>query len=177
MTVYTKSVGREKWAQAIKIGDLTEYSLFGWGVTDASQEYESDEETTKYVTQKAGMTINKGYTLTQGVEQTVYVDDPLFKVIDNIRKRQLLGEDASGKLLNVNLYDKPDEDKPALVSGEEFDISITINSFGGSSDDRLPISYTINLNGAPKIGNVALTWGADDITFEFTEEVVPPVGG
>ena len=47
---FLKSQGRERLLQAIKIGGLTEYVEFGWGVTDASIEYESDEETLKFVT-------------------------------------------------------------------------------------------------------------------------------
>ena len=164
---FVKSQGRERLLQAIKLGELTDYTLFGWGVQDASIEYESDEETLKFVTQKAGMTENKGYTLTQAVEQIVYTDDPLFPVIDKIRREQGLGAEASGKLINVNLYDS-DEEQPATVSGEEFDIGITINSFGGASEDKLGISYTINFNGSPKLGNVAITYGAK-LGFAFTE--------
>ena len=164
---YIKSQGRERFAQAIKLGALTDYTLFGWGVQDASIEYESDEDTLKFVVQRAGMTENKGYTLTQAVEQMVYTDDPLFPVIDKIRREQGLGAKASGKLININLYDS-DLEEPASVSGEEFDISVTINSFGGSAEDKLGISYTINFQGSPKLGTVAITY-TPDLKFAFTE--------
>jgi hypothetical protein len=161
---FLKSQGRERLLQAIKIGSLTDYVEFGWGVTDASIEYESDEETLKFVNQKSGMTENKGYTLSQSVEQMVYTDDPLFAPLDKIRKEQSIGAKASGKLLNINLYDS-DEEFPATVTGEEFDIGITITSFGGSSEDKLGIGYTINFNGSPTLGNVAIDYETNKFTF------------
>ena len=169
---FVKSQGRERLLQAIKLGTLEEYTLFGWGVQEASIEYEADEETLKFVTQKSGMTENKGYTLSQSVDQMVYTDDPLFPVIDKIRKEQGIGAKASGKLLNINLYDS-DEEEPASVTGEEFDIGITITTFGGSAEDKLGIGYTINYNSSPKIGNVAITY--KPLKFTFTE--TPAVEG
>lgn len=173
MVQYLKSRQRDRFIQAIKIGTITDYKLFGWGVTDTGIEYESDEETKRFVTQKNGFTENKGYTLSSSVEQEVYVDDPLFPVIDNIRRRLLIGEGARGQMLNCNLY-MQEAEQPATCTGEEFDISITINSFAGPAEDPLSISYTINYQGSPKIGNVALTYGEDEITFAFTPET--PVG-
>ena len=169
---FVKSQGRERLLQAIKLGELEDYTLFGWGVQEASIEYEADEETLKFVTQKSGMTENKGYTLSQSVDQMVYTDDPLFPVIDKIRKEQGIGAKASGQLLNINLYDS-DEEEPAQVSGEEFNIGITITSFGGSAEDKLGIGYTINYNSSPKLGKVAITY--DPLKFTFTE--TPAVEG
>ncbi|WP_300733624.1 hypothetical protein [Pseudomonas sp.] len=162
---FQKSQGRERLLQAIKIGALEEYTLFGWGVQEASIEYEADEETLKFVTQKSGMTENKGYTLSQSVEQMVYTDDPLFPVLDKIRKEQGIGAKASGQLITINLYES-DVEQPASVSGEEFNIGITITSFGGSAEDKLGIGYTINFNSSPKAGTVAITY--DPMSFKFT---------
>ena len=50
---FVKSQGRERLLQAIKLGELADYTLFGWGVQEASIEYEADEETLKFVTQKS----------------------------------------------------------------------------------------------------------------------------
>ena len=166
---FKKSQGRQRFLQAIKVGELTDYTLFGWGVQEATIEYEADEETLRFVTQKSGMTENKGYTLNQSVEQIVYTDDPLFPVIDKIRKEQGIGASAAGKLININLYDS-EEEEPTSVSGEEFDIGITINSFGGASEDKLGISYTINYNGSPVLGKVAIDYETQKFTFtEGTE--------
>lgn len=164
---FVKRQGRERFVQAIKIGKLTDFKLFGFGVEDASITYDTDEETVKWVTQKSGSTINKGYTLTTGVDQVVYTDDPLFEEIDEIRRKQIIGENAQGQLLNINLYDSDDE-QPESVSGELFNIEIVANEFGGQDD--LSIGYTINYQGSPKLGTVAIDYEGDEPVFTFTED-------
>lgn len=174
MAEYIKSKRRDQFLQAMKLGAVVDYKILGWGATDIGIEYEADEETKRYVTQRSGHTINKGYTLSSSVEQEVFTDDPLFAEIDKIRKNQSVGQSARGKLLNVNLYDS-EEEQPASVSGEEFAIEIVVNSFAGPAEDPLSISYTINYQGSPVIGKVALTYEPDgDITFAFTKDVELP---
>lgn len=168
---YIKTQSRDKFLQAIKLGAITDYKVFGWGAPEVSIEYETEEETTRWVVQKAGATRNKGYTLSSSVDIVVLTDDPLFKEFDIIRRGLLTGEKAMGKLLNVNLYDS-DEEAPKSVSGEEFDIQVSINTFGGASEDDLGLSLTINYQGAPTLGQVAITYGEDEPTFAFTKDVV-----
>lgn len=163
---YVKRQGRERFLQAIKVGSLTNYAILGFGVEDLSITYDTDEETVKWVTQKSGSTTNKGYTLTSGVEQKVFRDDPLFPEIDKIRRNQSIGEDASGTLLNINLYDS-DSEKPTEVDGELFNIEVVINEFGGQDD--LSITYTINYQGSPKLGTVTIDYTGDTPTFTFSE--------
>lgn len=169
MAEYVQSKRRDQFLQAMKLGAVATYKILGWGATDIGIEYETDEETKKFVTQRSGHTTNKGYTLSSSVEQEVFTDDPLFAEIDKIRKNLTIGQGAKGKLLNVNLYDSELE-QPASVSGEEFAIEVVVNSFAGPAEDPLSISYTINYQGSPVIGTVALTYEPDgDITFVFTK--------
>ena len=160
---------RERFLQAIKLEGMEDFKLFGLGVQDATITYDADEDSVRYVIDKAGRTINKGYTLSTDVEQYVYKGDVLFNAIDKIRRNQEIGDKAGGELLNVNLYDSEDE-QPANVTGDKFDISITVTSFGGSSEDPLSIGYTINYQGAPELGTVAITYGEDEPTFKFTKD-------
>lgn len=167
---YLKEQSRDRFLQAIKLGTLTDFEVLGWGVADLGIEYETDEQTDKWVTQRVGSTRNKGYTLSSAVDEVIFADNPIFKEIDKIRRGLLVGEKASGTLLNINLYDSELE-QPASVSGEEFGIEIAINSFAGPSEDPLSISYTINYQGAPVLGTVAITYGEEKPTFVFTKDV------
>lgn len=170
MAEYLQSKRRDQFLQAMKLGAVTDYKILGWGATDIGIEYETDEETKRFVTQRNGSTVNKGYTLSSSVEQEVFTDDPLFEEIDKIRRNLSIGQLAKGSLLNVNLYDS-EEELPESVSGEEFAIEVVVNSFAGPAEDPLSISYTINYQGSPVVGTVALTYETDgDITFAFTKE-------
>ena len=163
------SVSREKFLQAMKLGALEEYILIGEGITDLGITYDADTDTKRYIIDKAGRTTNKGYTLSSDVEQEVFPESVLFKEIDKIRRGLLIGDDAKGKLININKYESSVE-QPASVSGEEFDIEIVITGFAGSSEDPLSINYTINYQGAPVLGKVAIDYTGEDAKFTFTKD-------
>lgn len=82
MAEYLQSKRRDQFLQAMKLGSVVDYKILGWGATDIGIEYETDEETKRFVTQRNGSTVNKGYTLSSSVEQEVFTDDPLFAEID-----------------------------------------------------------------------------------------------
>ena len=77
MAEYIKSKRRDQFLQAMQLGSAVTYKILGWGATDIGIEYEADEETKKYVTQRGGQTINKGYTLSSSVEQEVFIVDSI----------------------------------------------------------------------------------------------------
>ena len=164
---YNKMEMRHKFLQFVKLTGMTDFSVLGVGSTDISMEYSADSETYKWVTQKGGKTISKGYEVTSGVEQFVHADDPLFEAIDKLRRR-LATSDAVGELINVFSYETED-DFPTTAPAEKWDISIEFTTFGGSSEDPLTIGYTINYNGTPEVGVATVDY--DTATATFAEEV------
>lgn len=167
--MYNKQHGRERFLQAIKIGEIVDFTIFGYGSSDIALTYDADEDTTKFVTQKSGQTVNKGYTVSSDVEQIVFTDDPLFAVIDKIRRSRAVGATAQGQMLDIHLYDSDDE-KPVSVSGALNNIEIVITSFAGSAEDPLSISYKVNYQGSPKEGTVAINYESEVAKYTFTED-------
>src|SRR5690554_325190 len=161
---YNKMEQRYKFLQFIKLGDMEAFKILGVGVSDLSMEYSGDEESYRWVTQKNGKTINRGYEVTSGVEQLVHSDDPVFSAIDAIRRKLGVGAEASGEIVNVFAYEEED-DFPTTAPAEKWDVSITINSFGGGAEDGLTIGYTINYNGTPVEGNATIDYEDKEATF------------
>ena len=154
---------RDQFLQFIKLGEMENYTILGVGSEEISLEYSAESNTYKWVTMKNGVTITTGYELTSGVEQFVHTKDPLFPVIDKLR-RALATDKATGSILNVAVYLSEDEE-PTTCPADEHDISIEFNTFGGSSDSPLTIGYTINYNGDPQEGVATLDYEGKTATF------------
>ena len=164
---YNNMKMRHSFLQFMKIGTLEEFSVLGVGSSDLSMEYSADEETYKWVTQKGGKTVTKGYEVTSGVEQYVHQDDPLFPAIDKLRRALATGSAANGQLINVFAYEVED-DQPTTAPAEQWDISISFETFGGSAEDPLTIGYTINYNGTPEAGTATIDYDLKTATFAET---------
>lgn len=160
---YDNMKQRHQFLQFVKIGDMEEYKILGVGAQDIAIEYSATTNSYRWVTMKNSKAVTTGYEMTSGVEQYVHNDDPLFKVIDELR-RDLATTKAVGSILNVALY-LQEEDEPETASADEQDISIEFNTFGGSSEDPLTIGYTINYNGDPRKGVATLDYEEKTATF------------
>ena len=161
---YSKMKLRHQLLQFVKLGEMEAYSILGVGSEDIAIEYSAQSNTYKWVTQKNGKTVTTGYEVTSGVEQFVHADDPLFVVIDKLRRSLATGTKATGSILTVALY-LQDEEEPTTASADEQEISIEFNTFGGSSDNPLTIGYTINYSGDPTEGVATLDYEAKTATF------------
>ena len=169
-TNYKKAQSRERLVQFIKLGDMEDFALFGYGVEDTSKDYEAKEEELQYVTQRTPFTETTAYKVSQGVSQKVYLDDPFFLVVDRLRREQAVGDKASGILIDLNYY-LHEEDYPENVEADQTEISITFTNFGGPAGEVLGIEYTINYNSKPKLGMAAVDYGTMKVTFTETPAV------
>lgn len=165
---YDNMKQRHQFLQFIKLKGMEEYSILGVGAEDIAIEYSADSETYKWVTMKNGKVVVRGYEVTSGIEQFVHSDDPIFPVIDGLR-RKLATQEATGTILNVAVY-MQEEERPTTAKAEEHDISIEFESFGGSSEDPLTLGYTINYNGDPRTGVATLDYEGKTATFEEANE-------
>lgn len=156
---------RADWVQFMQLPGVESYTLWGWGVESSGLSYEMEEEEKQFVTQRAPFTIQSGYSLAQDVEEIVYADSPLFKAIDKIRRTHGMNNEATGKMLNCNLYEEK-ELKPASCSAEEYDIIITITEFApGESGEPLSISYSVKYQSEPRPGTATFEWEEHTVTF------------
>lgn len=165
---YDNMKQRHQFLQFVKIGEMEDYKILGVGSQDIAIEYSATTNTYKWVTMKNGKAVTSGYEMTSGIEQFVHSDDPIFKVIDDLR-RELATSKAVGTILNVALY-LQEEERPTSASADEQDISIEFNTFGGSSEDPLTIGYTINYNGDPRKGVATLDYEEKTATFVKSNE-------
>lgn len=116
--------------------------------------------TTQDVTQDTAETDITGYQPSMAVSKSVSKTDPTYKYINDIRRHRKILSDAYGQILNVDVFDKQSDDSyPAELQN----VSIQIDTFGGSASDPLTIGYTINYRGDPILGKATITNGT--VTF------------
>ena len=166
--MYKQVKKRADFAQFMKLQGVEAYTLWGFGVESSGISYDIDEEETQYVVQRAPFTVQNSMSLSQDVEEKVYVDNPLFKAVDEIRRTHGMNEKASGKLLNCNLYLEEDL-QPATAPAEEYDIIISITGFAeGEASEPLSISYSISYQSEPTAGTATFDWDAKTVEFAKT---------
>lgn len=122
--------------------------------------------TAQDVTQDTAETDITGYQPSIAVSKSVSKTDPTYEYINDIRRHRKILSDAYGQILNVDVFDKQsDGSYPAELQ----DVSIQIDTFGGTASDPLTIGYTINYRGDPKLGKATITNGK--VTFTADSEI------
>ena len=112
--------------------------------------------TSQNVTQDTAETDITGYQPSMPVSKSVSKTDPAYDYINNIRRHRKILSDAYGQILNVDIFDKQeDESYPAELQ----DVSIQIDSIGGPASDPLTINYTYNYRGDCTPGKATITDG------------------
>lgn len=112
--------------------------------------------TTQDVTQDTAETDITGYQPSIGISKSVSKTDPTFEFIDDIRRSRKILSDAYSQLLNVDVFN---ESTDGSYPAELQDVSIQIDSFGGSASDPLTIGYSYNYRGDPVKGTATITAG------------------
>ena len=117
--------------------------------------------TTQDVTQDTADTDITGYQPNIPVSKSVSKTDPAFKFIDEIRRKRKILSDAYAQILNVDVFNESDS---GTYPAELQNVSIQIDSFGGSASDPLTISYTYNYRGDPVPGTATISDGEVSFT-------------
>ena len=129
--------------------------------SDMTVQMNPQTSTTQDVTQDTAETDITGYQPNIPVSKSVSKTDPAFKFIDKIRRKRKILSDAYAQILNVDVFNESDS---GTYPAELQNVSIQIDSFGGSAADPLTISYTYNYRGDPVPGTATITDGSVSFT-------------
>ena len=128
---------------------------------DMTVQMNPQTSTTQDVTQDTAETDITGYQPNIPVSKSVSKTDPAFKFIDEIRRKRKILSDAYAQILNVDVFNESDS---GTYPAELQNVSIQIDSFGGSAADPLTISYTYNYRGDPVPGTATISDGTVSFT-------------
>lgn len=131
--------------------------------SDMTVQMNPQTTTSQDVTQDTADTDITGYQPNIPVSKSVSKTDPAFKFIDEIRRKRKILSDAYAQILNVDVFNESDS---GTYPAELQNVSIQIDSFGGSASDPLTISYTYNYRGDPVPGTATIS---DDGEVSFTK--------
>ncbi len=129
--------------------------------SDMTVQMNPQTSTTQDVTQDTAETDITGYQPNIPVSKSVSKTDPAFKFIDEIRRKRKILSDAYAQILNVDVFNESDS---GTYPAELQNVSIQIDSFGGSAADPLTISYTYNYRGDPVPGTATISDGSVSFT-------------
>lgn len=128
---------------------------------DMTVQMNPQTSTAQDVTQDTAETDITGYQPNIPVSKSVSKTDPAFKFIDEIRRKRKILSDAYAQILNVDVFNESDS---GTYPAELQNVSIQIDSFGGSAADPLTISYTYNYRGDPVPGTATISDGSVSFT-------------
>lgn len=129
--------------------------------SDMTVQMNPQTNTSQDVTQDTAETEITGYQPNMPVSKSVSKTDPAFKFIDEIRRKRKILSDAYAQILNVDVFKESDS---GTYPAELQNVSIQIDSFGGSAADPLNISYTYNYRGDPVPGTATISDGSVSFT-------------
>ncbi len=144
-------------------GENTSYdwAIVGRGIEELEVTYNAQKKTTKYIIDKNATTRINGYQPSIDAEQIAYFGDECFDFVDDIRYNMKTGDEATTQILLVDKYKEVSEGN---FRAQVFDCTISINSDGGPADDDSKVNYTIDINGDPINGTVAIANGVPTFT-------------
>ena len=169
--LYKDIVLRDKFLQFIKIGGAEAYTILGAGSEDLALDLEAEEFEFKPVTSKSGMSAVTGYNMSTSVEQVVFKDDLVFQEVFKLFRKQAIGSQAQGKIINAYLHDVTGEAPKTAIPADEFGVGIVFTSYGGASSDPISISYELKYSGQPVAGTATIDYEAKTAT--FTPTLIP----
>lgn len=142
-----------------------EWSRLGVNVTEASVEYNPQSETSQDIVSDSASTDLTGYQPTMPVSQQCTKGDPVYELINKLRRNRATMGDSYSWVLNVDLYDVTGSAYAAEVQR----VSIQVDTYGGAGGEAPVLKYTLNYVGDPVQGTVTMTNG--EPTFTDTTDV------
>lgn len=156
---------RSEFRTFLNIGTVESpnWVLEGKYASDMTIQMNPQTSTSQDVTQDTAETDITGYQPSMPVSKSVSKTDPAYDYINDIRRHRKILSEAYGQILNVDIFDKQsDESYPAELQ----DVSIQIDTMGGSAAEPLTIGYTYNYRGDPKVGKATISEGKVTFTPE-----------
>ena len=152
-------------------GSTSKFRLAGVYSDDLSISYNPETEESKDVTEVVGTTDVTGYALNIPVSTKVVAKAgdkgyELSAYIQKLRRKLATAVDAETEVLIVDTY----EGSEGSYTAQKFKGTIQVDTYGGPASESLGVEYTVNINGEPENGTVAITKAANgDMTAEFTK--------
>lgn len=152
-------------------GGTSKFRLAGVYSDDLSISYNPTTEESQDVTEVASTTDVTGYALNIPVSTKVVAKAgdkgyELSAYIQKLRRSLATAGDAETEVLIVDTYEGSEDSYTA----QKFKGTIQVDTYGGPASESLGIDYTVNINGEPENGTVAITKAANgDMTAEFTK--------
>lgn len=161
---------RSEFRTFLNIGtvEAPNWVLEGKYASDLTIQMNPQTSTSQDVTQDTAETDITGYQPSMPVSKSVSKTDPAYDYINDIYRHRKILSDAYGQILNVDIFDKQED---GSYPAELQDVSIQIDTRGGSAADPLTIAYTYNYRGDATIGKVTIPDGK--VTFVPDDEAIP----
>lgn len=125
----------------------------GKGASEMTVSMNPQTTTVQDVTQDTASTDVTGYQPSMPVSKSVAKSDPAFAFIDDIRRNRKILSDAYTQILNVDVFNGTGSSYPAELQN----VSIQIDTFGGTAAEPLNIAYTYNYRGDPTPGTASIS--------------------
>ena len=152
-------------------GSTSKFRLAGVYSDDLSISYNPETEESKDVTEVVGTTDVTGYARNIPVSTKVVAKAgdqgyELSAYIQKLRRKLATAVDAETEVLIVDTY----EGSEGSYTAQKFKGTIQVDTYGGPASESLGVEYTVNINGEPVDGTVAITNAENgDMTAEFTK--------
>lgn len=161
-----KKIKRSEFATFLNTGTkaLPVWKRMGKGITSQTISYNPATTSETYIHEDNATTNLDSYAPNISTPQTAYKGEPVFDYVDSLRKARAVGGDAETEVLLVYIYDK---DESGNYSAERNSAVFQVDDFGGDGGSNVVINYTVNLNGDPTQGTVAIE-GDGTVTFTPT---------
>jgi hypothetical protein len=130
------------------------WSLIGDGVSTGKIAFNPKVTEENYIHEASATTTIDGYAPNFPITQIAKNGDPVFEFIDELRKDRANLDSAVTELVNVWLYETP---ALGWYRAVKQDVSLQVDDFGGDGGQAARISYQINFNGDPVIGEFSPT--------------------
>ena len=119
------------------------FEIVGLNVNDLNIEYNPQTNTEIDILSDTAKIEVTGYQPTAPVVQQATKGDAVFDYINGLRKNRAVLDDATTTAVLVDMYDGTENSYPA----EKQEVSIQIDSYGGTGGEPLSIGYTLNFKG------------------------------
>lgn len=171
---------RSKLKHLINVSESSgddDYALVNEGVTELTEEFNPDTDTIQYVADENKTTVIKSYAPSISITMSIVKDDKVNKYLRKKIDELPLGDKADTSYIRFNVMDvKSGGDNEYVAYKREAIISV--DSIGGSAEDYLGASLTLNGKGNATKGTLKVTKGSDGkVTYTFTADETTTSGG
>lgn len=138
-----------------------EWARIGVNVTEASIEYNPQTETEQDIVSDSASTEITGYQPTMPVTQQCTKGDPVYEFVTKLRRNRATLADSHTWALNIDMWDTSSN---SSYVAEVQEVSVQVDTYGGSGGETPVQEFTVNYIGDPIKGTVVLSSGKPTFT-------------